>query len=282
MACAATSRTLGNPRRRDAVARLCSRYPHPRRQCRRPEVVRAAIRASRTAGRMRASTSFSPGTSRSSSRFHGYPRHHPQADLSPTQSRQHPCARLQGRRHPPTTPFDMVVLNNLDRFQLALDAHPAHSTPRRSWLRPRRRAIGPTWSATSSISANMATTCATFATGIGRMSNRSEMEVLALNSGSSSLKFGLYRVGAARGRAAGFRGSPNRSATPQQAQRKDAQGKSLLSETAPLPSQREAIARIGKLLADTEQPAPKVIGHRIVHGGPRLRQHCVIDEVRSR
>jgi acetate kinase len=110
------------------------------------------------------------------------------------------------------------------------------------------------------------------------MSNRSEMEVLALNSGSSSLKFGLYRVGAARaellvsGEAESI-GDPGSKLSA-----KDAQGKSLLSETAPLPSQREAIARIGKLLADTEQPAPKVIGHRIVHGGPRLRQHCVIDE----
>jgi acetate kinase len=110
------------------------------------------------------------------------------------------------------------------------------------------------------------------------MSDRPEMEVLALNSGSSSLKFGLYRVGAAQaellisGEAESI-GDPGSKLSA-----KDAQGKSLLAETAPLPSQREAIARIGKLLADTNQPAPKVIGHRIVHGGPRLRRHCVIND----
>jgi acetate kinase len=110
------------------------------------------------------------------------------------------------------------------------------------------------------------------------MSDRPEMEVLALNSGSSSLKFGLYRVGAAQaellisGEAESI-GDPGSKVSA-----KDAQGKSLLAETAPLPSQREAIARIGKLLADTNQPAPKVIGHRIVHGGPRLRRHCVIND----
>jgi acetate kinase len=104
------------------------------------------------------------------------------------------------------------------------------------------------------------------------------MEVLALNSGSSSLKFGLYRVSAERaevlvsGEAESI-GDPGSKLTA-----KAAQGKSLLAESASLPSQKEAIARIGKLLADTRQPAPKAIGHRIVHGGPKLRQHCVIDD----
>ncbi|HEY5237057.1 MAG TPA: acetate/propionate family kinase [Rhizomicrobium sp.] len=78
-----------------------------------------------------------------------------------------------------------------------------------------------------------------------------ELHVLALNSGSSSLKFGLYRVGAASVEA-------------------------LLSQTMKLADMREAVARIAKRLAD--YPAPDAIGHRIVHGGPKLRQHCVIDD----
>src|SRR5271156_6632709 len=32
------------------------------------------------------------------------------------------------------------------------------------------------------------------------------------------------------------------------------------------------------LLADSRLPAPAAIGHRIVHGGPKLRQHCLIDD----
>ncbi|WP_216850399.1 MULTISPECIES: acetate/propionate family kinase [unclassified Acidisoma] len=110
------------------------------------------------------------------------------------------------------------------------------------------------------------------------MNDRHEMEVLALNSGSSSLKFGLYRVGSTRaellvtGEAESI-GDPGGKLSA-----KDAHGNSLLSETASLPSQKEAIARIGKLLADTKQPSPKAIGHRIVHGGPKLRQHCIIDD----
>jgi acetate kinase len=104
------------------------------------------------------------------------------------------------------------------------------------------------------------------------------MEVLALNSGSSSLKFGLYLVGAERAELLVSGEAESIGDSGSKLSAKDAEGKTLPAESAPLPSQREAIARIGKLLAETGQPAPKAIGHRIVHGGPRLRQHCVIDD----
>jgi acetate kinase len=71
--------------------------------------------------------------------------------------------------------------------------------------------------------------------------------VLALNSGSSSLKFGLYRVTASS-------------------------AETLIS------GQVEEIQQIGECLASRDLPAPDAIGHRVVHGGPRLRQHCLIDE----
>jgi acetate kinase len=58
----------------------------------------------------------------------------------------------------------------------------------------------------------------------------------------------------------------------------DVRGVVVHSETVPLPSQREAVSRIGRLLADTDLPPPLAIGHRIVHGGPKLRQHCLIDD----
>lgn len=78
----------------------------------------------------------------------------------------------------------------------------------------------------------------------------SGLTVLALNSGSSSLKFGLYRVDASRTALllAGERESP------------------------------DGVSGIGRLLVDAGTPAPAAIGHRIVHGGPLLRQHCLIND----
>jgi acetate kinase len=58
----------------------------------------------------------------------------------------------------------------------------------------------------------------------------------------------------------------------------DSRETALLCETVSIPSQREAIIRIGRLLADSKMPAPAAVGHRIVHGGPKLRQHCLIDD----
>ena len=102
--------------------------------------------------------------------------------------------------------------------------------------------------------------------------------VLALNSGSSSLKFGLYRVGYSdiemllSGQADSIGGSDARFSEH------DSCRKEMVSETASVSGQQEAIGRIARLLTESNMPAPTAIGHRIVHGGPNLRQHCVIDD----
>jgi acetate kinase len=122
-----------------------------------------------------------------------------------------------------------------------------------------------------------------FRTGVGPYEGRVTTPdlpapMLALNSGSSSLKFGLYRVGSSKietllsGEAESI-GDGDATCSA-----RDAHGRTLLAETAPIPSQREAIARIGKLLVDAKMPVPTAIGHRIVHGGPALREHCIIDD----
>ena len=100
----------------------------------------------------------------------------------------------------------------------------------------------------------MATTCRRFWTGVGRVESRpvSARNILALNSGSSSLKFGLYRVDSA-------------GAEP------------LLAETVATANEPDAINRVASVLAASGMPIPDAIGHRIVHGGPALRQHCRID-----
>jgi acetate kinase len=105
-----------------------------------------------------------------------------------------------------------------------------------------------------------------------------EFNILTLNSGSSSLKFGLYRVGSLRTQAllsgeVEWTGDMDGKFHAQ-----GSRGETLLSETVFIPSRRDAIVRIGRLLADSETPAPAAIGHRIVHGGPKLRQHCLIDD----
>ena len=102
--------------------------------------------------------------------------------------------------------------------------------------------------------------------------------VLALNSGSSSLKFGLYRVGSSdiqmllSGQADSIGGSEASFSAH------DSRRKEMVSETASIPGQQEVIRRIARLLTESNMPAPAAIGHRIVHGGPNLRQHCVMDD----
>jgi len=101
--------------------------------------------------------------------------------------------------------------------------------------------------------------------------------VLALNSGSSSLKFGLYRVeqSAAEVLVAGEAEAIGDERARFRAH--DPSGAELVSEDAPVPSQEHAIRRIARLLSDRNLPVPAAIGHRVVHGGPGLRHHSLID-----
>jgi acetate kinase len=106
----------------------------------------------------------------------------------------------------------------------------------------------------------------------------SQLTVLALNSGSSSLKFGLYRVSGSRTEALLSGAAESIGDGNGKFQVRDSQGSPLTCDTASIPSQRDAIIRVRKLLDGSNMPAPVAIGHRIVHGGPKLRQHCLIDE----
>ncbi len=110
------------------------------------------------------------------------------------------------------------------------------------------------------------------------MTNADDAVILALNSGSSSLKFGLYRVGSTQtemlfsGEAESIGGETG------DFRARDAAGNTLLAEKSPLAGYAEAITRIASLLTQFKMPPPVAVGHRIVHGGPALTQHCVIDE----
>ena len=85
--------------------------------------------------------------------------------------------------------------------------------------------------------------------------NSLALTVLALNSGSSSLKFGLYRVDAARADCV-------------------LEGNSACTS---IEGQTDAMREIAARVAASGVPEPQVIGHRIVHGGPSVSRHALID-----
>src|ERR1700722_6958890 len=102
--------------------------------------------------------------------------------------------------------------------------------------------------------------------------------ILALNSGSSSLKFGVYRRGASdadeepvlRGSAEGI-GRDNGSLHIW-----SANGNPGATREAVHESQAEALAALAATMREHLQATPLAIGHRVVHGGPNLRTHQLI------
>ena len=110
--------------------------------------------------------------------------------------------------------------------------------------------------------------------------------ILALNSGSSSLKFGVYYRGATdeepllTGSAEGI-GHGNGSLHI-----RSSDGKSLILREGILESQNDALSALGAAVQEHIHTAPVAVGHRIVHGGPKLRTHQlitpqVLDQLRS-
>jgi len=99
--------------------------------------------------------------------------------------------------------------------------------------------------------------------------------ILALNSGSSSLKFGAYRRGVAdddeepvlRGSAEGI-GRDNGSIHIWLAD-----GNPLVTREAVHESQGDALSALAAAMREHIQATPAAVGHRVVHGGPNLRTH---------
>src|ERR1700751_4337358 len=114
--------------------------------------------------------------------------------------------------------------------------------------------------------------------------------ILTINSGSSSLKLGLYRTGTAepqllyRGATDAIGKSGGSLTIP------DSSGKTIHHEDASHDSQSSAFAhaaqKLQQLSGTDMSKGPEAIGYRIVHGGPHLRQHCritpqVLDTLRA-
>ena len=105
----------------------------------------------------------------------------------------------------------------------------------------------------------------------------SGMPVLALNAGSSSLKLGFYRVNATAADAVlsgTIEFAEDGSGT---IQARDSSGNTLSSDKIIDRDPQQIIAGIQNLLSDLALPAPRAIGHRIVHGGIHVRRHSLID-----
>ncbi|UJW87890.1 acetate/propionate family kinase [Devosia sp. SL43] len=102
-----------------------------------------------------------------------------------------------------------------------------------------------------------------------------DSSTLALNGGSSSLKFGLFETDGGARRIGGQFSRLAGSAIFEV----DGPGPGHRAETLPLTSHTEALEVLFDWI-DQESGAWSVaaIGHRVVHGGPRYRSHCLVDD----
>ena len=109
------------------------------------------------------------------------------------------------------------------------------------------------------------------------MSDESCLPVLALNAGSSSLKFGLYLVGPDTRRMLVSGMAEIIDERHGAFSARDAHGNAVACDARPVGAPSAAIAGIAELLVARGFPAPLAVGHRIVHGGASCRRHTLID-----
>ncbi|GGG93080.1 acetate/propionate family kinase [Silvibacterium dinghuense] len=106
----------------------------------------------------------------------------------------------------------------------------------------------------------------------------SDVPILAINSGSSTLKFGLFSLENGeerpllRGSAEGIGKDGGKLEVF------DGAGKLLHHEDRKYASQREALEHLTETLNQLHEPKPGAVGHRVVHGGAKLRDHARIDD----
>jgi len=116
---------------------------------------------------------------------------------------------------------------------------------------------------------------------MGKDFSRKDGLILALNSGSSSLKFGIYKRGATdrgvpdeepllTGSADGI-GQSNGSLHI-----RSSDGTSLVQRESVHESQLHALKVVAAAIPQHIHDTPVAVGHRVVHGGPNLRSHQLI------
>src|SRR5579864_3594763 len=103
-----------------------------------------------------------------------------------------------------------------------------------------------------------------------------DQPILVINSGSSSLKFGLYvqRDGEEQAVLDGLADGIGRDTG--KLELKDARGQTLRSENVRFASEDDGLSQAARWLAEISQLKPVAVGHRVVHGGPHLLAHQLI------
>src|SRR3984893_7209584 len=112
--------------------------------------------------------------------------------------------------------------------------------------------------------------------GIVEGLTRKEDLILVLNSGSSSLKFGIYYKGATDEvplltGSADCIGRSNGTLTI-----RASDGNPLVQSESILESQSDALTALASAIQEHIHTVPVAVGHRVVHGGPKLRTHQLI------
>jgi acetate kinase len=114
--------------------------------------------------------------------------------------------------------------------------------------------------------------------GLVTMKERAEKDdlILVLNSGSSSLKFGIYHLTAAGEEALLTGSAEGIGRSDGSLQIRSSGEKRLVERKAVLESQSGALAALAATIAERLPRVPAAVGHRFVHGGPNLRKHQLI------
>ena len=110
--------------------------------------------------------------------------------------------------------------------------------------------------------------------------------IFVLNSGSSSLKFGIYQQGASDEEALLTGSADGVGHSNGTLHIRSSAGEMLVRREGILESQSNALATVAEEIRKHIHAAPVAVGHRVVHGGPRLLAHQlitpqVLDELRS-
>jgi acetate kinase len=110
--------------------------------------------------------------------------------------------------------------------------------------------------------------------------------ILVLNSGSSSLKFGLYSRGEEDEEAVLTGSADGIGHSDGSLNIRSADGKDLARRESIHESQNDALKSLAAAMREHIHAAPVAVGHRVVHGGPKLYTHQlitphVIEELRA-
>jgi acetate kinase len=105
------------------------------------------------------------------------------------------------------------------------------------------------------------------------------MNILAINCGSSSIKWGVFTAGVDRGRAVAQKRAQGRIERigGEATLHFEAAGAEPLDTAALVPDHDEGVRRIADWVAATQLPV-EAVGHRVVHGGLRFRAPTVLDD----